>query len=235
MSSQKVLNAIIVCGPSGVGKGTLLKRLFDNFGSRFAYSVSHTTRAPRAGEQDGREYHFAKREDVIKMRDNNEFLELCEVHGNFYGTSIAAVKAVQEANKTCVIEIDVQGAEKVKQLSAPTHGDATGIQAAYLFITAPQEELEKRIRGRGQDNDEMLQKRLATAEKEFAFLEAHPNFFDAVIVNDDLDASYGRLVDAISAEFVKHSIPPLYAARPTATRNAVHLNKIQIKKHNFYL
>lgn len=212
MSSHKVLNAIIVCGPSGVGKGTLLKRLFDDHGSRFAYSVSHTTRAPRAGEQNGREYHFAKKEDVVQMRDNNEFLELCEVHGNFYGTSIAAVKAVQAANKTCVIEIDVQGAEKVKKLSAD--GDAAAnhsnaIEAAYLFITAPKEELEKRIRGRGQDNDDMLKKRLATAEKEFAFLEAHPSFFDAVIVNDDLDASYKRLVEAISEEFVKHGMSPL--------------------------
>lgn len=197
------LDAFVVCGPSGVGKGTLLGKLFKDYGDRFAFSVSHTTRAPRAGEQNGREYHFAEREAVVKMRDNNEFLELCEVHGNLYGTSVAAVKAVREEGKVCMIEIDVQGAQKLR--SRPDHA----VNAAYLFVTAPIEEIEKRIRGRGADNDETIHRRLETAKSEYKFLEANPTFFSAVVVNDDLNGAYGRLVDALNAEFAKHNMPLL--------------------------
>lgn len=197
------LNAIVFCGPSGVGKGTLLKKLFANYTTRFAYSVSHTTRAPREGEQDGREYHFSDRDTVKKMEANNEFLELCDVHGNLYGTSVAAVRAVQSQGKTCVIEIDVQGAQKL------ANRPGSDITASYFFITAPPEELRKRIIGRGSDSAEMVERRLQTAQREYDFLEKHKDFFAAVIVNDDLEAAYKRLVDAINVEFKKHGVEPL--------------------------
>ncbi|KAK7194700.1 guanylate kinase [Novymonas esmeraldas] len=202
---NKPLNALVVCGPSGVGKGTLLGRLFREFPSRFAYSVSHTTRQPRQGEVNGREYHFTDRETIVKMRDNNEFLELCDVHGNFYGTSVAAVHSVQKDGKVCVIEIDVKGAQK---LSSRTD-DA--LNAVYLFVTAPKEELRKRILKRGADDEAMLQRRLETAESEYRFLEEHPDFFAAVLVNDELDAAYARLVAAIDSQLVKHNMPKLAA------------------------
>lgn len=205
-STNKPLNAIVICGPSGVGKGTLLKRLFGDFADRFAYSVSHTTRAPRPGEENGREYHFIDKESILRMRDNNEFLELCEVHGNYYGTSVQAVKAVQQQGRTCVIEIDVKGAQKLADRAA--NGDSS-LNATYFFITAPKEELRKRIMGRGCDDDECLQKRLATAETEYAFLTGHPDFFSAVIVNDELDAAYGRLVKSINDVFAQHHMPLL--------------------------
>lgn len=202
-SMNKPLNALVVCGPSGVGKGTLLGRLFREYPHRFAYSVSHTTRKPRTGEENGREYHFTDRESILKMRDNNEFLELCDVHGNFYGTSVAAVHAVQQEGKVCVIEIDVKGAQKL----ASRNDDS--LNAAYFFITAPKEELRRRILGRGADDEEMLQRRLVTAEAEYKFLEEHPDFFSTTLVNDELEAAYARLVAAIDEQFQKHGMPKL--------------------------
>ncbi|KPA76658.1 putative Guanylate kinase [Leptomonas pyrrhocoris] len=202
-SLNKPLNAIVVCGPSGVGKGTLLGRLFRDYPNSFAYSVSHTTRQPRMGEVNGREYHFTDRSEIIKMRDNNEFLELCDVHGNFYGTSVAAVQDVQKQGKICVIEIDVKGAQKLYN----RNDDA--LNCVYLFITAPKAELRKRILGRGADDEKMLQRRLETAEAEFKFLEEHPDFFAATIVNDVLDEAYGRLVDAVNEQLELHNMNTL--------------------------
>lgn len=202
-SLNKPLNAIVVCGPSGVGKGTLLGRLFREYPNSFAYSVSHTTRQPRAGEVNGREYHFVDRSDIIKMRDNNEFLELCDVHGNFYGTSVAAVQDVQKQGKICVIEIDVKGAQKLYNRS----DDA--LNCVYLFITAPKEELRKRILGRGADDENMLQRRLETAESEYKFLEEHPGFFAATVVNDVVEEAYVRLVDGINVQLKQHSMKEL--------------------------
>ncbi|KAG5495069.1 hypothetical protein JKF63_02122 [Porcisia hertigi] len=201
----KPLNALVVCGPSGVGKGTLLGRLLREYPNRFAYSVSHTTRQPRPGEVNGREYHFTSRESMLKMRDNNEFLELCDVHGNFYGTSVAAVRAVHEEGKICIIEIDVKGAQNLFDRND------TALNAVYFFITAPKEELRNRIIKRGADDEAMLQRRLETAESEYKFLEEHPNFFLAVVVNDELEAAYSRLVAAINDQLVKHTMEKLAA------------------------
>ena len=202
-SLNKPLNAIVVCGPSGVGKGTLLGRLFREYPKTFAYSVSHTTRKPRVGEQNGREYHFVDRDEILRMRDNNEFLELCDVHGNFYGTSVAAVRDVQKQGRICVIEIDVKGAQKLYN----RNDDA--LNCVYFFIPAPKEELRKRILGRGADDEAMLQRRLETAESEYKFLEDHPGFFAATIVNDVLDEAYGRLVDAVNDQLEQHHMKPL--------------------------
>lgn len=128
---NKALNAIVVCGPSGVGKGTLLKKLLSDYPDRFAYSVSHTTRQPRDGEVDGKDYYFVTRQTILKMFENNEFLQLCDVHGNLYGTSVAAVRVVQRMGKTCLLEIDVKGAQKLRSRA---DGD---LNMAYFFITAP--------------------------------------------------------------------------------------------------
>ncbi|KAG5494299.1 hypothetical protein GH5_02310 [Leishmania sp. Ghana 2012 LV757] len=202
---NKPLNALVVCGPSGVGKGTLLGRLLREYPNRFAYSVSHTTRKPRQGEVDGREYHFTDRESILKMRDNNEFLELCDVHGNFYGTSVAAVHAVQKQGKVCIIEIDVKGAQK---LFGRTD---SALNAVYFFIMAPKDELRKRIIKRGADDEAMLQRRLETAESEYKFLEEHPDFFSVLLVNDELETAYAGLVAAIDDQLVKHNMEKLAA------------------------
>lgn len=192
-ASTKKLDAIVISGPSGVGKGTLITRLRAAYPNAFGFSVSHTTRQPRAGEVDGRDYHFTSKEVMTAMIENGEFLESCNVHGNMYGTSKAALSAVRSEGRVAIIEMDVQGAQKLKT----QQGD---LNFHYMFITAPMDELERRIIKRGADNEEKTKVRLETARKEFEFLQQNPMFFDTVLQNDDIDSSLKRLVAVL-----KHS------------------------------
>ncbi|RNF26047.1 guanylate kinase [Trypanosoma conorhini] len=186
VKSGSPLDAIAICGPSGVGKGALLGRLLKDFPDRFGYSVSHTTRPPREGEENGREYHFSDRATVERMQDEDEFIELCEVHGNLYGTSAKAMAAVRDTGKVCILEVDIKGVQKIR--------DKESLNALYIFVTSPSmEELRERIRKRGADNEEVLQRRLRTAEEELRFVEENPTFFSHIILNEDLDAAYEEL------------------------------------------
>ena len=106
---------IVVAGPSGSGKSTLLKRLMAEFSGCFAFSVSHTTRQPRSGEVDGREYHFVSRENMLAAIERGEFIESAEFSGNLYGTSIRAVRDAVATGRICILEIDMQGVKQVKQ------------------------------------------------------------------------------------------------------------------------
>jgi len=181
---QERRRPVVVCGPSGVGKGTLLNRLMKEYPDEFGFSVSHTTRAPRVGEQDGVHYHFCDKEKMEAMIANGEFIEYARVHSNIYGTSIAGVSAVSSAGKTCLLDIDVQGAELVKR---------TNLNARFLFVAPPSfADLEQRLRGRGTETEEKIQLRLKNAHGEMAYLEK-PEFFHAVIVNDNLDKAYAEL------------------------------------------
>jgi len=105
---------IVIAGPSGVGKGTLIEKLLKEHPSKFGFSVSHTTRSPRPGETHGVQYYFTNLIDMQKEIDQGKFVEFANVHGNLYGTSIAAVENVINQNKICILDIDVQGCEKVK-------------------------------------------------------------------------------------------------------------------------
>merc|ERR1712087_460077 len=175
---------VVVCGPRGVGKGTLLGRLMKDYPSEFGFSVSHTTRAPRPGEECGVHYHFVAKPDMEKAISRGEFIEYARVHSNMYGTSIAAVQAVSAAGKTCLLDIDVQGAESVKK---------SPLDAVFIFVAPPSfEELEARLRARGTESEEKIQIRLRAARGELAYLDK-PGFFDAVIVNDDLEMAYRDL------------------------------------------
>lgn len=205
MSASKALQAVVVCGPSGVGKGTLLKRLLSEYGNRFGVSVSHTTRAPREKEVNGVDYHFVDDATVEQMKKENKFLELCCVHGRFYGTSIAAVEAVEAAGKVCILEVDVNGAEKVKNLSHP-------FNAAYLFITAPRDELRRRIIERGSCNEKDVETRLTTAQYELDFLEKHPDFFQCVIENIDLEEAYHKVIAFLNNSLSAHGMDTLAPA-----------------------
>jgi len=178
---------VVVCGPSGVGKGTLLGRLLKEYPEEFGFSVSHTTRKPRPGEVDGVHYHFAEKSDMEAMIARSEFIEYAHVHTNIYGTSIAAVQAVSSSGKACLLDIDVQGAEIVKR---------SDLDARFVFIAPPSyAELERRLRGRGTETEDKVQVRLKTARAEMAYLDdpTKKGFFDRVIVNDDLDKAYGEL------------------------------------------
>ncbi|ORX68412.1 putative guanylate kinase [Linderina pennispora] len=165
---------IVIYGPSGTGKSTLLKRLFAD------YPVSNTTRQPRTGEVDGKDYHFLTREQFIAAVNNNEFIEHAEFSGNMYGTTIQSVKDVATSGKTCILDIDTQGVALVKKTD----------------MGCSEDELERRLRGRGTDDESSIQKRLATAKKELEFAK-QPNAYDVKIVNEDVEKAYKELVDFI--------------------------------------
>jgi guanylate kinase len=171
-------SAIIISGPSGAGKSTVLKRLFEKYPSRFAFSVSHTTRSPRDKEQHGEHYHFVPRHEFEKLRDENGFMENAEFGGNLYGTSFATVKDAQKAGKTCILDIEMEGVKQIKQ---------SGLKARYLSLQPPSLAiLEERLRARKTDSDTDIQKRLAKASVELEFAK-EKGIFDKIVVNDDLD------------------------------------------------
>ncbi|CAI7853238.1 unnamed protein product [Closterium sp. NIES-54] len=184
-SSQPPAMPVVICGPSGVGKGTLINRLMEEFPGRCGFSVSHTTRGPRPGEEDGVHYNFTTREVMEKEIAEGRFLEKADVHGNLYGTSVAAVKKVTDSGKMCILDIDVQGARQVKASPA--------LDAVFIFVAPPSfEELERRLRGRGTETEEQVEKRLGNARKE---MEAGKDatLFNHTVVNDNLDAAYAKL------------------------------------------
>jgi len=177
---------LVVCGPSGVGKGTLINKLMETYPDKFGFSVSHTTREPREGEEDGVHYHFTSREAMEAEIAEGKFLEYADVHGNFYGTSLAAVEAVLDTGKVCVLDIDVQGAKKVRQST---------LKAKFIFVAPPSlRALEERLRGRGTEKEEAIAKRLANAAGEVR-MSKEMGLFDAVIVNDDVDKAYELFAD----------------------------------------
>lgn len=183
------LSAIVISGPSGVGKGTIIEKLKTEFPTNFAFSVSHTTRKPRAGEVDGEDYHFVSKAEFEKMIAENKFIEHASVHSNYYGTSQAALEKVSTAGRVAIVEIDVKGAKIFKEKLK-----ATAMSAIFIFMKAPTlAELEKRIRGRGKDAEEKIQERLATAKEELEFVQANESLYDRTIVNKDLLDTYSRV------------------------------------------
>ena len=179
---------VVLCGPSGVGKSTLIKRLQAEFPGAFGFSVSHTTRAPRAGEQAGKDYQFGAGAEARAAMEADiaagKFLESANVHGNLYGTSFAAIEAVAAKGQTCILDIDVQGVASCRK-----RGFAVG---KYVFVAPPDlAVLEARLRGRGTETEENIAKRVGNAGKEMQ--AATGVSWDAWIVNDDLDQAYAQL------------------------------------------
>jgi guanylate kinase len=176
----------VITAPSGAGKTSLTKALLAQ-DPGLKLSVSYTTRRPRPGEQDGREYHFVDEATFLAMRDRGEFLENALVHGNRYGTSRKVIADTLERGQDLVLEIDWQGAAQVRAL----HPDCIGI-----FILPPSmEELERRLRGRGQDSDAVIQRRLANAQAEMA----HAQEFEYRIINKDFDTAQAQLAEIVRA------------------------------------
>jgi len=178
----------VLSAPSGCGKTTILQKVMAELPG-LAFSVSHTTRKPRAGEQDGRDYHFVSREQFMAIGDQHPsgFLEWAEVHGNFYGTSRQDVEARLAEGMDVVLDIDVQGAAQIRQNAEPV----------TVFIAPPSlAELERRLRGRGTESEESLTVRLANAEKEMQDVDA----YTYLIINDRLEEAVQALQAVIIAE-----------------------------------
>ncbi|ORX87843.1 guanylate kinase [Basidiobolus meristosporus CBS 931.73] len=180
----KISRPIVISGPSGTGKSTLLSRLFQEFPNEFGFSISHTTRKPRAGEENGKSYHFVERSVMEKEIAAGKFIESAEFSGNLYGTSIQAVQDVVNSGKICILDIDMQGVKSVKN---------TDLNARFAFIAPPSvDELERRLRGRGTETEESCQARLDAARAELDYA-AQPGSHDEIIVNDDLAVAYEKL------------------------------------------
>lgn len=210
-TSARPPRPIVLSGPSGTGKSTLLKRLMSAHPNTFGFSVSHTTRQPRPGERDGVEYNFVSREDFEKLRDEGGFIETAQFGGNYYGTSVKAVEDVAKGrgggnaggdgdNKgeglICVLDIEMEGVKQVKTKKE--------LDARICFLQPPSvEELDKRLRGRGTEKEDAIQKRLRQAENEMAYAKAErekrggkeDDVDFKVVTNDDLETAYRELDD----------------------------------------
>jgi guanylate kinase len=184
-SPQGVL--YVVSAPSGGGKGTLIRRVLEVVPD-LSYSVSYTTRAPRNGEVDGREYFFVNRQRFEEMIDEGAFLEWANVHGNLYGTAESQVIRETKAGVDIVLEVDVQGAASVRKL---------GLDSVSIFILPPSlETLRQRLIARGTDSPAQLAVRLSNAPAELEQYES----FDYVIFNDEIERASAQLASIVSAE-----------------------------------
>lgn len=173
-------NLFIISAPSGAGKTSLVQALL-NINPQIGLSVSYTTRAPRVGEHDGRDYHFVSRDAFIAMAKQGEFLESAEVYGNFYGTSQKWISDQIAAGRDILLEIDWQGAAQVRSLFP---------ECISIFILPPSREaLAQRLKGRGKDDTSVIARRLAAAREDVS----HVAEFDYVIINDSLNEALREL------------------------------------------
>lgn len=171
---------LVISSPSGAGKTTLARRLASAHNLHF--SVSYTTRPPRAGEVDGQDYHFVSNEQFSRMVDDKEFAEWAVVHGNRYGTSIATVNRAVEEGLDCLFDIDYQGGQQIRRQWPQ--------DSVLVFILPPSiQELERRLCQRATDAPDVIERRLAMARKELA----HYDEYDYLVVNDDLNKAYDEL------------------------------------------
>lgn len=190
---------LILSSPSGAGKSTLSRRLMA-WDLTLRFSVSATTRTPRPGEVDGREYHFTTRQDFEAMVQSGQMLEHAEVFGNLYGSPRGPVEQAMVEGCDTVFDIDWQGGQQIKQAM---RGDVVSV-----FILPPSiDELENRLRGRAQDSEEVIAGRMAKSQSEIS----HWAEYDYVIVNRDLDHAFNDLVTILQAERLRRDRQPQLA------------------------
>ena len=183
---------LLVVAPSGAGKSSLVNALLETDPS-LQLSISCTTRQPRPGEENGREYHFLTKEEFIKRRDQGDFLEWAEVHGNFYGTSRSWLEGQMKEGKDVILEIDWQGARQIQALIP---------QALWIFILPPSlQALEERLRKRGQDDEATIQRRISAAQAELS----HISEANYLVINDLFDAAIFELRQIVAASRLRAS------------------------------
>ncbi|EUC28682.1 hypothetical protein COCCADRAFT_108516 [Bipolaris zeicola 26-R-13] len=182
---------IVISGPSGAGKSTILSRLFEEFPGKFGFSISHTTRAPRGTEQNGKEYYFVTKEEFLDLIEKKGFVEHAQFGGNYYGTSIKAVNDIAEKGQICILDIEMEG---VKQVA----NHPTFPRPRFLFLQPPSMEvLEQRLRSRATDKEEAIVKRLNQAKVELDFAHSGEAPHDKIVINEDLDKAYKEVRDFI--------------------------------------
>lgn len=179
------MSLVVLAGPAGVGKGSIVREILKSQ-SDFVHSVSATTRAPRPGEVDGVDYHFVTRDEFEDMIANSQLIEYAVVHGsNFYGTPLREVTNAQANRKHLIMEIDLQGSRQLRERVS---------DLLTIFVQPPSwEELERRLRGRGTETEDQVQRRLATAREELAAAGE----FDHVVINLDLAETAQEVVNLV--------------------------------------
>jgi len=183
---------VVISGPSGVGKSSFVEKLLDA-GLNLEYSVSATTRARRAHEENGRDYFFLSRDEFRRRIDAGEFVEWAEVHGELYGTLRSETERWLKAGKNVLLDIDVQGGQAVRKVYR---------DGVFIFVLPPSlASLEERLRGRGTDLDERIRLRLDNAVREIKLVSE----YDYAVVNDDLGAALDRVASIIVAESCRAS------------------------------
>ncbi len=182
---------VVLSGPSGVGKGTVRKALFDMPDQNLKYSVSMTTRKKRPGEVDGKDYYFVSREEFEKRLEEGKFLEHAEFVGNYYGTPLDKVEDDLQAGNEVILEIEVEGALQVRNKVK---------DAVLIFLVPPKREaLYQRLRSRGTESEEVIQERIKKADREFKLAYK----YDYIVVNDEVANAADRIMAIIRAEHAK--------------------------------
>ena len=189
MGEQGLL--IVLSGPSGVGKGTVRKHLFDHYNNDFDFSISMTTRLKRAGEVEGVDYFFRTKEEFEQYIKEDKLLEYANYVGNFYGTPIDYVQETLDSGRDVFLELEVQGALKVKKRMP---------EGIFIFLSPPDlDELKARIENRGTDNAEVIGQRMEKAVEELQLIE----YYDYVVENDSVDAAARKIRSIIESEHLK--------------------------------
>ena len=182
---------IVLSGPSGVGKGTVRRAIFEDPDTDFEYSISMTTRNKREGEVDGVDYFFKSREEFEALIEQDAFIEYAEYVGNYYGTPVQYVKDTMERGKDVFLEIEVEGAKQVRKKFP---------EALFIFLAPPTlEHLEERLIGRGTESQEVINHRISEARKEVEMM----NLYDYVVINDEVMDAKEKVQMIVEAEHLK--------------------------------